>query len=680
MKTTHSFPKRWLLLLSSFLLITSPAAAQTMRVLSPDGFTFLDVRVSGGQAIYTAGYRQLRQTAAPAAKGKKTKTAVARDTVDVPMLDRSPLGLTTSHADWTKGLSLVKYERGTRTDQYKLRKIKQSEVSYKANTLLLELQNVEKNALSVEFQVSNNNIAFRYLIPQQGETSAIVVKSEATGFDFPAGTTTFICPQSASMVGWKRTKPSYEEEYSFDGELTAPSRYGQGFTFPCLFHEGDKGWVLVSETGLNSDYCASHLSDATPSGLFTIAFPMEGENNGFGSTGAQMGLPNATPWRTITLGKTLQPIVETTIPWDVVEELYEPVIPYTTARNTWSWIVWQDASINFADQVTYINLAADLGWEGCLIDGGWLTNIGREGMERLFEYCREKHVRPWVWYNSNGGWNDAPQCAKNCMHNPIARKREMAWLLENGVQGIKVDFFAGDKQETIRLYEAILSDANDYSLQVIFHGCTLPRGWERMYPNYVSSEAVLASENLIFGQHACDYEAQNACLHPFVRNTVGSMEFGGTLLQKRLNRDANGGTTRRTSDIFELATAIAFQSCVQNFALTPRDLKNQPAFEIDFMKQVPTTWDETRFIDGYPGKYIVLARRHGTEWFVVAMNAEKEAKTLTLTLPMFKAQTGLVYLHDGADGQTPTQTAVRLDKQQSMTITVQPQCAAILMN
>ncbi len=654
------------------------ASQSHFRVLSPDRLTFLEIQLTGGRLTYTAGYRQVRQAAVAA--GKNAKKAASRDTVDVPLLERSPLGLTADFTDWTQGLVVTGHQDGTRSDHYTLRKIKQSEVDYQANTFRLDLQNEQKHSLSVEFQVSNSNIAFRYHLPQQGERAAVVIKSEATGFDFPAGTTTFICPQSDPMIGWKRTKPSYEEEYTLDGALTAPSRYGHGWTFPCLFHEGDRGWVLVSETGVTSDFCASHLSDATPSGLFTIAFPMEGENNGFGSTGAQMGLPATTPWRTLTLGRTLQPIVETTVTWDVVEQLYEPVVPYTTARNTWSWIVWQDPSINYADQVTFINLAADLGWEGCLIDGGWLTNIGREGMEKLFAYCKQKGVRPWVWYNSNGGWNDAPQCAKQCMHNPIVRKREMAWLLEHGVQGIKVDFFAGDKQETMRLYESILSDANDYGLQVIFHGCTLPRGWERMYPNYVSSEAVLASENLIFNQHFCDLEAQNACLHPFVRNTVGAMEFGGTLLQRRLNREANGGTTRRTSDIFELATAVAFQSCVQNFALTPRDLEAQPKFEIDFMRQVPTTWDETRFIDGYPGRYLVLARRHGTEWFVVAMNAEQQAKTLTLQLPMFKAQTGLVCLSDGDDGRTPTQAPLRVDKKSCVTITVQPQCAVILMN
>ena len=666
----------------------SPVSAQDYRVLSPDGLTYLNVSLKDGRLSYSAGYRTLV---------KAKKKGAKPDTLDVPMVLESPLGVYTNVGDFSKDLTLVETVRpeGTIKHSYHLRQGKQSQINSEENGLGLVLTIPQRRnggvLMTVQFSVFNNNIAYRYRFLQGGETGAIVVTGEASGFQLPTDATAFICPQSDPMIGWKRTKPSYEEGYIWDEPITTRSNYGHGWTFPCLFHEGDKGWLLISETGVNSNYCGSHLSDATPDGLFTIAFPMEGENNGFGSTGAQLGLGNCktngydevtgfTPWRTITFGATLKPIVETTITWDVVEPLYEPSIDYQGSRNTWSWIIWQDASINYDDQIKFIDLAAALGWEGCLIDGGWYENIGREGMEKLFAYCKQKGVRPWVWYNSNGGWNDAPQCARQCMHNSIVRKKEMKWLRDNGVAGIKVDFFPGDKQETMRLYEGLLSDANDYGIQVICHGCTLPRGWERMYPNYCSSEAVLASENLYFSQGFCDMEARHACLHPFVRNTVGSMEYGGTALQKRLHKEPNKGNTRRTSDIFELATAVAFQSSAQNFALTPRNLTEQPQFEIDFMKQVPTTWDETRFIDGYPGKYIVMARRHSTRWYVIAMNAESEAKQLNLDLRVldgFSVETATL-LHDGADGKTPQQSPVKTDRQGRIQLTLQPQCAAVL--
>ena len=693
--------KRLLTLAALVAAALSPVSAQDYRILSPDGLTYLSVSLKDGRLSYSAGYRTVVQP---------KKKSAPKDTLDVPILLDSPLGVYTNVADFSKELTLVETQRPDAPikHSYHLRQGKKSEMNSEENGLglVLTTPNAKKSGvrMTVQFSVFNNNIAYRYRFLQGGEAGSIVVTGEATGFRLPTDATAFICPQSDAQIGWKRTKPSYEEYYIWDEPITTRSQYGHGWTFPCLFCIPSSGtmssgasaahdsWLLISETGTTGDYCGTHLSDATPDGLFTIAFPMEGENNGFGSTGAQFGLGNGqtnayddhagfTPWRTLTFGSSLKPIVETTVTWDVVDQLYEPSINYQGSRNTWSWILWQDESINYDDQVQFIELAAALGWEGCLIDGGWYEHIGRAGMEKLFAYCRQKGVRPWVWYNSNGGWNDAPQCARQAMHNPIVRKQEMRWLRDGGVAGIKVDFFGGDKQETLRLYEAILSDANDYGIQVIFHGCTLPRGWERMYPNYCGSEAVLASENLYFGQAFCDMEARHATLHPFVRNAVGSMEYGGTVLQRRLHREPGKGNTRRTSDIFELATAIAFQCSGQNFALTPRNLTEQPQFEIDFMRQVPTTWDETRFIDGYPGKYIVLARRHDDRWYIAAMNAEATLKTITLDLSVLGdsvAKSLTTLLHDGADGQTPQQSPLKTDKRGRVQLTLQPQCAAIV--
>lgn len=643
--------------------VASPVPGDTAQtVLSPDGNTFLTAGVKEGKPYYRAGYFVQEK------KGRK----------EVVMLEDSPLGLETNIGSFSRGMQWVKSDVSAVSGEYVLSRSKKDTVNYSANLLTFRLRNADGKSMDVDFHVADGNIAFRYRIPMQGETACMVVNEEASGFRFPEQTTTFICPQSDVQLGWKRTKPSYEEEYKADAPMNVRSQYGCGYTFPCLFHEGENGWVLVSETGVTGKYCASHLSDFSPEGLYTIAFPMQGENNGFGSTGAQMGLPGATPWRTVTMGRTLKPIVETTIQFDVVEELYAPSVDYRPGRASWSWIVWQDESMCYDDQIAFIDLAADMGWEYILMDALWDTQVGRERMETLFKYAHSKGVDVFLWYNSNGGWNDAPQGMKHCMDNPIARKKEMQWLKAQGIKGLKVDFFGGDKQETMKLYEAILSDANDYGLQIVFHGCTLPRGWERMYPNYCSSEAVLASENIVFQQHFCDEEAFNACLHPFIRNTVGSMDFGGTFLNKRLNRTNDGGQTRRTTDIFELATAIIFQSSVQNFALTPNNLKEQPAFEIDFMKSVPTAWNEVRFLDGYPGRYVMLARRSGQDWYVAALNAEKEVRTLTVEMPELAGRTLTLY-HDGKDGRTPSMEEVKADKKGRVKITVHPDGGAILV-
>ena len=213
---------------------------------------------------------------------------------------------------------------------------------------------------------------------------------------------------------------------------------------------------------------------------------------------------------------------------------------------------------------------------------------------------------------------------------------------------------------------------------VIFHGCTLPRGWEKMYPNYVSSEAVLASENLIFNQKANDDEAFSATLHPFIRNAVGSMEFGPVLLNKRHNKTNDGGTIRMTGDVFQLATSVLFQSSVQMFAIAPNNLQDAPPFAIDFMKKVPTTWDETRFIEGYPGKYCILARRNNDKWYVVGINATKETLKIKAKLPMFADKEVNYYFDE--KGKTAEMKSIKINKNAETSLTIQPNGGVILTN
>ena len=554
---------------------------------------------------------------------------------NVLFLKPSPLGMIANIGDFSSGMSLEKNVSTNKIDEtYELASIKQSKVRYVANEAVFSFTQQGKTIYDVIFRISNNDVAFKYKMYPQGETLSCVVKQEVTGFVFPDGTTTFLCPQSKPMGGFARTSPSYETSYTAD-DVAGKNGWGEGYTFPCLFRNGDNGWVLVSETGVNGGYCASRLL-GHKGGVYTIGFPQEGEANGNGTVSPGIALPGETPWRTITVGKTLAPIVETTVPFDVVKPLYSAKGEYTYGRGSWSWIIGMDGSTNYKEQLRYIDFSAAMGYQSVLVDALWDKQIGRDKIEELAKYGKDKGVALYLWYNSNGYWNDAPQTPRGIMDNAIARRKEMKWMQSIGIRGIKVDFFGGDKQMTMQLYEDILSDANEYGLLVIFHGCTLPRGWERMYPNFASSEAVLASENLHFSQGSCDNEAFNATLHPFIRNTVGSMDFGGSALNKYYNADnAPRGSRRVTSDVYALATAVLFQSPVQHFALAPNNLTDAPSWAIDFMKEVPTTWDEVRFIDGYPGKYVILARRHGDKWYIAGVNAQKETLKLKVNLPMF---------------------------------------------
>ena len=560
----------------------------------------------------------------------------------------SALGFNSNRGDFT-AVKVSDSQASSFKGAYTLDRIKKSEITYDYNVLTCTLTNGAGDAVKVEFRVSDNDVAFRYVVDNP-KWASIRILEEKTSFVFPERTTTFLTPQSDAMIGWQRTKPSYEEFYFIDRPLSEKSQYGHGYTFPCLFKVGEDGWALVSETGVDSRYCGSRLSDWDPRTGYRIEFPMPEENDGNGTVEPAFAVPGATPWRTITVGSTLQPITESTVTWDVVEPRYESKHGYKFGKGTWSWILWQDGSINYDDQVKFIDLAAAMGFKYTLVDNFWDKNIGYDRMEELVKYARSKGVDMLLWYSSSGYWNDISQCPLNKMDSPVERKKEMEWLQSIGVKGIKVDFFGGDKQETMRIYEGVLSDADDYGLMVIFHGCTLPRGWERMYPNYVGSEAVRASENLVFGQHECDIEAQNATLHPFIRNAVGCMEFGGCFLNKRLNKTNARGPVRRTTDEFELATAVLFQNPIQNFALAPNNLEDAPAYCLDFLRGVPTTWDDIKFIDGYPGKNAVIARKKDGKWYIAAINADESAYSLDLKslAEQFGSPASITVLHGGS--------------------------------
>ena len=629
--------------------------ADDVRVSSPNGSLVVTVSDAEGKLSYTATL-----------DGKQ-------------MLAPSALGLQTSLGDLTKELSIVNSQLSTVANSYSMRGTKASKVDYKANALTINLQNKDGVKFSILFQVSDNDIAYRYQMPRQTirrrEYKRVRILSEVSGFNFPEGTTTFISPQIGPETGWEQTKPSYEEGYSNDAPMDKASQYGHGYIFPALFHL-PTGWALVSETGVTSGYCGSHLSDYQAGSGYTVAYPDKGENNGFGTDFAAIPLPGETPWRTITLGSTLKPILETTISYDVVEPRYQASTDYKPGRYTWSWLIGQDNSINYDDQVRFIDLASAMGFEYCLVDNWWDQNIGRERIAELSKYAQSKGVHLLMWYNSNGFWNDAPQTPRNCMNTAIAREKEMSWLESIGVKGIKVDFFGGDKQQTMQLYEDILSDANRHGLQVVFHGCTVPRGWERMYPNFVASEAVLASENLFFGEGATISEGFDLTLHPFCRNATASMDWGGIIMNKFMSTDNKSRHSRKTTDIFELASGITMQTSVQCVAMQPNNLLELPQFEMDFLRELPTTWEETRFIDGYPGKYVVMARKATNgKWYIAGLNAQKEPLALTLDLKAFGDLTKL--LVDDKQMQ-PVQTALKKDKKGKIKVVIQPNGGMII--
>ena len=659
-------------ILSSILLLGAVCAqANNYTVTSPNGKLVMNVKCEGGKASYTVDLN-----------GKQ-------------MLAASALGLVANYGDFSQGLTMGALKGAPKHLTYVMEHTKKSHVEKDVYEATIGFLNAKKDSMTLHLHVSDNDVAYKYEMsrPKKDNPKSVIIYKEVSGFNFPEKTTTFLCPQITPMTGWERTKPSYEEEYTPNAQMNVKSQFGVGYTFPCLFKVGEDGWVLVSETGVSSAYPGSRLSDYEPGKGYTVAFPQKGENNGVGSEFAGIPLPGETPWRTITVGASLAPIVETTIPYDVVEPLYEASQNYKPSRYTWSWLIWQDGSINYDDQVKMIDVAAAQGYEAILVDAWWDKQIGRKRIEELSKYAKSKKVSLMLWYNSNGFENDAPQTPRQIMNNSIARKKDMAWMKKIAVAGIKVDFFGGDKQETMKLYEDILSDANDYGLEVIFHGCTMPRGWERMYPNYVSSEAALASENVYFTDYHAKKEAFEMTMHPFSRNAVASFDWGGVMMNKYFSKDNKSRHQRYTSDVFEMATAITNQSSVNCICLYPNNLQDVPQWELDWLKNVPTAWEDTRFIAGYPTKYAVVARKSSVEngsgaaltagrWFVGGLNATDKPLALTLDLPMFAGKT-VTYITDqpkkkGEKFFTSIKKALKVGKDGKAKVVIQPNGGIII--
>jgi hypothetical protein len=268
-----------------------------------------------------------------------------------------------------------------------------------------------------------------------------------------------------------------------------------------------------------------------------------------------------------------------------------------------------------------------MNWEYVLIDANWDKNIGYDKMVDIVQKAGKRNIGIILWYNSNGWWNDAPMTPKNRMHKEEVRRQEFALLKKMGVKGVKIDFFGGDKQATMKLYLDILKDAADFGMMVNFHGSTIPRGWQRTYPNLVSMEAVKGMEYTTFDQRNADLQPQHCCVLPFVRNVIGSMDFTPAVLDPNIRN-----SMLCTTPAFEIALPIIFESGIQHFGLVPDEIRLIPDFAKEYLQQVPTVWDETKLLDGYPGKYVVMARRNGNNWFIGGINGQNSKENLNINL------------------------------------------------
>ncbi len=557
------------------------------------------------------------------------------------VLESSKLGLMVGDESFSSGLSLVnKSKVNTINKSYESINAKRRLNEYQANEQLISYVNKQKHKFNIRFQVSNDGLAFRYEIPQIDREKRLL-KAERSSFKFPKTAIAWLQPMAIAKSGWEQTNPSYEEHYYQEIKVGSPEPTHTGWVYPALFKVGDT-YALISESGLEPNHAASRLDPKSENAEYKIAYA------GIKETIMNKELETVvegdfhSPWRLIAVG-TLGTIVESTLGLDLVD----PTIKLDQSfikpgKSSWSWINSKDEYIIYDEQKKYIDFAADMNWQYCLIDVNWDRNIGYEKIQELADYAKEKNVGLILWYNSAGDWNTVGYTPKNKLLTSEARRKEFAKLQEMGIKGVKIDFFGGDGKSVIAYYHEILRDAAEHKLLVNFHGATLPRGWSKMYPHLMTVEAVRGFETVTFTQDDADRQAEICATLPFTRNVFDPMDYTPMNLYK-----VSSNVKRKTTSSFELATSILFLSGIQHFAESPEGMTHVPEFIKQFLRDLPVNWDDVKFIQGYPGKEVVIARKSGNKWYVAGINGENKEKQITVDLSGLATKGKVKLITDG---------------------------------
>ncbi len=549
------------------------------------------------------------------------------------VLLESDLGLVLQGADFTHNLKLVSSSAITPvSDDYQMMIGKRHSIHYAANEQVFHIENAQQQKMDVTFRVSNDGVAFRYQVADASIKDKQFV-SEASSFHFAESTRAWMQPAAVAKSGWSHVNPSYEEIYQNDIPVGTASPEISGWVFPALFRSGDN-WVALSETNIDGSWHASRLQQDSSGGEYKIGLPMAAEVFTGGGLLAHSTQSLTSPWRIMALG-SLSQVMESTLGTDLAapaidfdKKLVQPGLA------SWSWAMLKDDSITFDIQKRFIDYAADMHWNYTLVDVNWDQNFGYDKAKELVDYAAQKGVSIILWYNSSGDWNTTLYTPKSKLLSHQQREQEFARLQAMGVKGVKVDFFGGDGQSMMKYYVDILNDAAKYGLLVNFHGATLPRGLERTYPNLMTAEAIRGLEYTTFEQESEDAVPAHAVTALYTRNLFDPMDFTPMVFGDIPNIE------RRTRNGFELAESVMFLSGIQHFAETDEGIAAVPAYVKSFLQNLPYRWDDVKFVDGYPGKYAVIARRAGDSWYVAGMNAQGEAIDLQLDLSFIGSAQG----------------------------------------
>jgi alpha-glucosidase len=553
------------------------------------------------------------------------------------------LGLSLSNQDFLKESKLLKTSKPRLIfEQYTALLGKRSQRCNSANEVVFSFENPNKVKLNLIIRAYNDGVAFCYEFPEKG--GSFTIRDEYTAYDIPEGTERWL----------QKFDLSNEGLYSKMNDANVQGNW----CYPALFHAADSScWYLIHEADLDRNYSATKLSNFNNNSAYkvTLPHPEEGE----GEALPTITLPWKSPWRVIIMG-SLADIVESTLVDDVSR-------PSVLIKTDWikpglvSWNYWSDnhGTRDFKTVCSFADLAAAMDWPYTLFDWEWDVMGNGGNVEDAAKYALSKGVKPLIWYNSGMfKWITATPVDRMKTHEN--RMKEFAWLKSMGFAGVKIDFFLSEKQYMIDYYLDILEDAAKFEMLVYFHGCIVPRGWARTYPHLMTYEGVRGAEWYNNGPELTTTAPEHNSVLPFTRNVIGSMDYTPVTF-------TNSQYPHITSYGHELALSVVFESAFQHMADRPEGYYNLPDAARTFLKEVPAAWDDTKFLGGFPGRDVIIARQKGDVWYIGGINAEVREKTETLIFDFLPEGTKykLTLITDGEhDKKISTQYRV-IDKSSS---------------
>lgn len=535
------------------------------------------------------------------------------------------IGLKTNMRDFTSHLKILSASapKSIRED-YKMLTGKRSRCQNRAYESTLRLGNAEGQEFELVLRTYDDGIAFKYVLESLEEESLL---EDFSAYKIEAGTRRW-----ASMYD-ARSYENFYETYT-DGCKNAR---GNDWQYPILIENGDSVFSLISEANIGRGNCASLLNNADDESMYCVkladgSLPLKQEWE--------------SPWRLMIVG-SLADVVESTLVTDLSD-------PCKLKDTSWikpgaaAWIYWShnNSSNDFKVVKEFIDLAAEMSWTYNLIDWKWDKMSNGGDINDAIKYAAQKNVRLMLWYNSSTAWQSPDVGPLYRLNDPAKRETEFKWLNENSIAGIKVDFFDGDGANMMNYYLDLLEDSAKHKIMMNFHGATLPRGWQRTYPHLMTVEAVYGAEWYNNAPVLTDRAAAHNATLVFTRNVVGSMDYTPGTFSDSQHRHI-------TSYAHELALSVLFESGLQHMPDRPSAYRALSENIRKFLSTLPTAWDDTKLLAGYPGEYAVVARRKGKAWYIAGINGTNEARKIKFDLRKLKfSPKSAIIFKDGADSKS----------------------------